>query len=93
MIEEGYIGACPIEQALYALKVDDLKEILTDAGLPVTGKKADLITRAIENIQPQVLREHCPVYYAATEDGKQFIEAHQAYVDQHLNKNNPTLEE
>ena len=38
-----------MESKLQALKVTDLKKLLQDANLPVSGTKAELIKRLIEN--------------------------------------------
>lgn len=38
-----------MESKLQALKVVDLKKLLQDANLPVSGAKADLVKRLLEN--------------------------------------------
>lgn len=38
-----------MESKLQALKVPDLKKLLQDANLPVSGTKAELIKRLLEN--------------------------------------------
>ena len=41
----GFLQWAPLEYSISSLKVDELKQILEQAGLPTTGKKADLVQR------------------------------------------------
>lgn len=41
----GFLQWAPLEHSISSLKVDELKQILEQAGLPTTGKKADLVQR------------------------------------------------
>ncbi len=41
----GFLQWAPLEHRISSLKVDELKQILEQAGLPTTGKKADLVQR------------------------------------------------
>ena len=48
--QRGFIQWASKAGSLKGLKVDELKQLLTDAGLPTTGKKDDLINRIIAEI-------------------------------------------
>ena len=48
--KRGFLRWAPLNQGLSSLKVDELKQILDKAGLPTTGKKADLVKRICEEI-------------------------------------------
>ena len=48
--KRGFLCWAPLDQYLFSLKVDELKQILDEAGLPITGKKADLVKRISEEI-------------------------------------------
>lgn len=50
VISEGYLVEAPLSIALKRLKVEQLKSILDNAGLPNKGKKDDLVSRIIENV-------------------------------------------
>ena len=41
----GFLQWAPLEHSISSLKVDELKQILEQSGLPTTGKKADLVQR------------------------------------------------
>lgn len=48
--KRGFLRRAPLNQCLSSMKVDELKQILDKAGLPTTGKKADLVKRISEEI-------------------------------------------
>ena len=69
--ERGFIKWRPKAESLQGLKVDELKAILSERNLSVTGKKADLIDRIITQIPENELS--IPNYtprYELTEIGK-----------------------
>lgn len=88
MIEEGYLQASTIEDMVTALKMDILKEILKQLGLPVSGKKAELVERIMNANNEEIIHEYCRIQtYAISEKGKQFLQDHDAYLMLHRNKN------
>jgi hypothetical protein len=73
----GYLRVLKIAEDVTRLKVDEMKAVLRNAGLPVTGKKAELLNRITDNISPedlQVFTESYPKHYALTDKGRQAIE-------------------
>lgn len=48
--KRGFLQWGSLEQRLSVLKTDELKQLLIGAGLPTSGKKADLIERIIKGI-------------------------------------------
>lgn len=50
MIREGYLQQASFAQKLNTLKVTELKQILKDNDLHLTGKKKDLIERIANNL-------------------------------------------
>lgn len=67
VIADGYLVEAPPYYALRKFKVDQLKSILSDAGLPDKGKKDDLISRIMESIPLDTL--NLETYYIPTEKG------------------------
>lgn len=67
VISEGYLVEAPIDTALNKLKVDQLKSILDNAGFPNKGKKGELISRIMENIDVDSL--DLEKYYVPSEKG------------------------
>lgn len=49
LLTRGFIEIEPLSESLSRQKIPELKEYLREAGLPVSGKKADLITRLVQN--------------------------------------------
>lgn len=56
--QRGFITFVLSETSLKGLKVAELKDLLSSNNLPVTGKKAELVTRVMENIDKSVLMSH-----------------------------------
>lgn len=52
--ERGYIKFGDVKNEINSLKVDELKSLLSQCGFPTNGKKAELVERAIENIDESV---------------------------------------
>lgn len=67
VISEGYLVEAPLSIALKRLRVEQLKSILDSAGLPNKGKKDDLISRIMENIDAASLG--LEKYYVPSEKG------------------------
>lgn len=67
VIDAGYLEPAPAKQSLQKLKVDQLKQILIANGLPEKGKKDDLVTRIVENVDVSTLK--LETLYIPTEQG------------------------
>lgn len=75
-------------EALELFKLPDLKDMLRELNLPVSGKKAVLIERILENAEEGFLNAHVPEkVYKLSSKGSAFLHAHDAYVQIHKNKN------
>ena len=72
---EGYLEEATPTRFLERLKVEQLKEILSDNNLDTKGKKADLITRIVENVDKEKLNYE-PVY-VPTEKGLQHLKKYE----------------
>lgn len=62
--KRGFLEWCSAEKGLSSLKVDELKQLLANEGLPTSGKKAELIQRIIVNIPniANILPDTCQKY-------------------------------
>ena len=88
LIAAGYFEEASAEQALNALKVTDLKEILTAIGESTSGKKDALIWRIVNNADASVIARYCPEkLYVLSEMGQVFLREHDDYVMIHKHKN------
>ena len=88
LIAAGYFEEASAEQALNALKVTDLKEILTAIGESTSGKKDTLIWRIVNNADASVIARYCPEkLYMLSEMGQVFLREHDDYVMVHKHKN------
>ena len=88
LIAAGYFEEASAEQALNALKVTDLKEILTTIGESTSGKKDALIWRIVNNADASVIARYCPEkLYVLSEMGQVFLREHDDYVMIHKHKN------
>lgn len=67
VIADGYLVEATPEVALGKLRVDQLKIILDSAGLPSKGKKADLISQIVSNVDIPSLK--LDRYYVPSEKG------------------------
>lgn len=89
MIKDGLIKIVQPESKLRALKISDLKEILSNHQLPTTGSKNQLADRILENLDCDVI-EQCvgnePMYYLSVA-GQEFVGKHQQYVILYKHKN------
>lgn len=81
LIEEGYLSKASNKDVLNSFKSSELKEILKERSLSVSGKKEDLVLRLLEVIDDNFIRNHTKnVTYSITEKGKAFLEEHKGYV-------------
>lgn len=82
LIAKGYLKEASLENYLNALKVTDLKVILKENNLKVTGKKADLIIRILENIDNNTLSEKYKdkFGYVLSEKGIKYLKDNENYV-------------
>lgn len=88
LIAAGYFEEASTEQVLNALKVTDLKEILTAIGESTSGKKDALIWRIVNNADASVIARYCPEkLYMLSEMGQVFLREHDDYVMVHKHKN------
>lgn len=71
LLSKGYLQRGNISKSISQKTVPELKIILNEKGLKVSGKKAELIQRLIENIPQNELEELFPIgVYQITETGK-----------------------
>lgn len=71
LADRGFINTASVESTLNACKLTDLKNILKKYNLKLTGKKADLIERLIQNISIDELKSlFTNPIYSLTEKGK-----------------------
>ena len=75
LYRRGFLQWGTQADALKHLRVEELKEILTAAGLPATGKKADLIDRIITEVpEDRITVRNYTRKYALTEKGKRELQ-------------------
>lgn len=81
-IKNGYIVLAPLENIVdYSYKLDDLKEIARKFGVPVSGKKSELVTRLIafdKNFFSSKLRSIVDIYICS-ETGRQVAENYRKF--------------
>lgn len=88
LIKEGYLIEAEPGEALELFKLPELKDMLRELKLPVSGKKAVLIERILENAEEGFLNAHLPeMVYKLSSEGTAFLQDHDAYVQIHRNKN------
>ena len=77
-IEEGYLVRPRLDQLVeYNFKVTELKQLCSDRGLPVSGKKGDLIKRLITADEPSMQREVSDLQVVVCSDkGRKIAQAH-----------------
>lgn len=75
VIEDGLLVEAAPDVALGKLKVEQLKSILSNAGLPSKGKKADLISQIIDNVDVASL--NLPKYYVPSEKGIEHLKRYE----------------
>lgn len=75
VIADGYLVEASPYYALRKFKVDRLKSILTDAGLPAKGKKDDLISKIIESVPLDSLK--LDTYYIPSGKGLEHLKKYE----------------
>lgn len=74
LIERGYIRIGSIIEGLQTYKVEELKKELGNNNLKISGKKAELIQRLIENMPEKEISDRFPRRpYVITDEGKEAI--------------------
>lgn len=79
MILDGFLTEGNISDSLKKLKVPDLKNILSEHNLHVTGKKDILIQRIIDNVDCSTL--NIPKVFILTEKGENYLNKYYYYVE------------
>lgn len=75
LLAGGYLDIGGIEKSISLKKVPELKAILAEKGLKQSGKKAELVQRLIDNIEPDELEALFPIdVYEITEKGVRALE-------------------
>ena len=72
-VQEGFLCLSSLEYDLSCVKVTDLKGFLSAHDLKISGKKADLITRIIENVSTNDIRTLVPDSYLLLTHQELFI--------------------
>ncbi|WP_273420243.1 SAP domain-containing protein [Veillonella caviae] len=80
LIENGYLQfASPID-ALQYLIIPELKSILKNNNLKLSGKKSELIERIKNNIPIDKIEHLIPLIYQATVSGEELIKQYEVYI-------------
>lgn len=88
LIKQGYLEDASLEDKIKKLKVTELKNILSEHSLKVSGKKADLIKRVFEIEDKDTLIKYVPdKEYSISEKGKDFLSENIDYIKIHKHKN------
>lgn len=69
----GYLEFSDASFALTKILVPELKEILSSHHLKISGRKAELVKRILENVSPEDLQQYSHIYLRVTEKGHQVI--------------------
>lgn len=89
LIKQGLFVPAPVGASISSMKVAELKKILSELGLPTTGKKDALIQRILTSADDSVLNKYCPEkLYIPSEAASAFLQANQNYVLVHTHKSN-----
>lgn len=81
LVREGYLQFAEPQDALEFLTIPQLKDILRANKQKLSGKKAELITRILENIPSQNYSKQLPKFYSATAIGRREMEARAFYFE------------
>lgn len=93
--ESGLIDWACYEECLYLLKNSDLKKILKNKKLKVSGKKQELVDRILNNISELQVRnlDEYSDFYILTEKGHQMIDdSYMRFEEEHINFFRKTIE-
>ena len=75
LLAGGYLDIGGIEKSISLKKVPELKAILAEKELKQSGKKAELVQRLLDNVEPDELEALFPIgVYEITEKGKRALE-------------------
>ena len=89
LYQRGFLRWAPKSSAIKNLKVEELKQILENAGLPTAGKKADLVNRVLSEVPEEqwVIPDYVPKY-ELTELGQSELESngYVPYMHKHPHK-------
>ena len=91
LLSTGFIETAHERAALSTYKVAELKKILETHNLSTKGKKDDLLSRIIEEVDLKGLS--LPSYYTLSEKGFAFIKEHDDLIKLHSNPYNISYEE
>lgn len=72
MYKSGYLEKCDFERSLLTYTVNELKSILKNQGLPLKGKKEDLINRICN--ETDLGRIKIPEVYSISEKGEAYLD-------------------
>lgn len=81
LVREGYLQFAEPQDALDFLTIPQLKDILRANKQKLSGKKAELITRILENIPAEKYSESVPKIYLATAIGRRELEARAYFIE------------
>lgn len=76
----GLIAWLPPYKSLPFLTTPELKQLLREHDLKLSGKKQDLIDRIIENIGENSLEDKTPLVYNLTSKVEEFVEKYKVYI-------------
>ena len=89
LFAEGFYREAVSAERLSALKVTELKPLLAELGLPVSGKKDALIQRILDHSDDSFVLNYCPnPIYSLSAKGRAFLDEHDDYVKLHRHKSN-----
>lgn len=78
--KDGYIRFASPQEALKKLLVPDLKNILKENDLPVSGKKSVLISRILDSLPEEKYRNIVPSIYVLTEAGENLVSKNYIFI-------------
>ena len=81
LVRKGYLRIAEPQDALQALTVPELKNILRVNGQKLSGKKAELIARIAKNISAEKYSDQVPKIYSVTEIGRHELETRAFYLE------------
>lgn len=80
MIKKGFLEKANLEKTLSTKTLVELKEILQKNNLKKSGNKPEIITRIIDNIDPEKIEVENEIYILS-EKGKEYIAKYQYILD------------
>lgn len=90
LASNNYIRTSTPSESLYSLKIKDLKEILKNNSLKVSGKKAELIKRIQDNVEEYLYANTVPKCWSLTNQGEKIIEKYHLLIWAHKNRSHDT---